>query len=183
MQFIPTAIPDVLLIEPAVHSDERGYFYESYQKGLFAQNGVACDFVQDNHVKSTRGVVRALHFQTPPYTQAKLVRAIKGSVFDVVVDLRRQSAYYRRHVSVVLSADNRKMLFVPEGFAHGYCSLDDSEVLYKVSNVYAPAHDGGILWNDPALGIQWPDPGVPYIVGEKDQRLPKIADLDIVFKL
>ena len=181
MQFIPTAIPDVILIEPKAHADERGYFYESYQKELFAKHGITCDFVQDNHVQSARGVVRALHFQTQPFTQAKLVRAIKGAVFDVVVDLRRQSAYYGRHVSVVLSAGNRQMLFVPQGFAHGYCSLDDSEVLYKVSNIYAPFHDGGILWNDPALGIEWPDPGVPYIVGAKDRKLPKLADLKDVF--
>ena len=181
MRFIPTAIPDVILIEPKAHTDERGYFYESYQKELFAKNGIACDFVQDNHVKSARGVVRALHFQTRPFTQAKLVRAIKGSVFDVVVDLRRQSSYYGRHVSAVLSAGNRQMLFVPEGFAHGYCSLEESEVLYKVSNIYAPFHDGGILWSDPALGIQWPDPGVPHIVGEKDRKLPKLKDLEIIF--
>ncbi len=181
MNFIPAVIPDVVLIEPKVFADERGYFYESYQKALFAKNGIACDFVQDNHVQSRRGVVRALHFQTPPFTQAKLVRAVRGSVFDVVVDLRRKSPYYGKHVGVLLSAENRRMLFVPEGFAHGYCSLEDSEVLYKVSHVYSAAHDGGILWNDPALGISWPDPGVPVVVAAKDSKLPKLKDLKPVF--
>ncbi len=181
MKFIPTAIPDVILVEPKVFHDERGYFYESYQKELFQKGGIKADFVQDNHVKSARGVVRALHVQTPPYTQAKLIRTVKGSVFDVVVDLRRQSAYYGKHVGVLLSAENRRMLFVPEGFAHGYCSLDESEVLYKVTCFFDRAHDGGILWNDPALGISWPDAGVPYIVAEKDRKLPRLADWKTVF--
>lgn len=181
MNFIPTAIPEVILIEPKVHSDNRGFFYESYQRPLFARHGIAADFVQDNHVRSGRGVVRALHFQRPPYTQAKLVRAIRGSVFDVVVDLRRGSAYYGKHVGVTLSAENRHMLYVPEGFAHGYCSLDDSEVLYKVTNVYSREHDGGILWNDPALGIAWPVLDVPYGVAEKDRKLPRLADLERIF--
>jgi dTDP-4-dehydrorhamnose 3,5-epimerase len=181
MLFTPTAIPDVIVIEPRVHKDERGFFYESYQKKLFAENGIAVDFVQDNHVRSCGGAVRALHFQRPPYTQGKLVRAIKGAVFDVVVDLRRASAYYGKHVGVLLSAENQKMLYVPEGFAHGYCSLDDSEVLYKVTNYYSREHDGGILWNDPALGIVWPTLDVPYVVGEKDRKLPRLADLKNVF--
>ena len=181
MLFTPTAIPDVIMIEPKVHKDERGFFYESYQKALFAKNGITADFVQDNHVRSCRGAVRALHFQRPPYTQAKLVRTIRGSVFDVVVDLRRASAYYGKHVGVLLSAENQRMLYVPEGFAHGYCSLDDSEVLYKVTNYYSREHDGGILWNDPALGIVWPVLDVPHVVGGKDRILPRLADLKNVF--
>ena len=181
MKFIPTAIPDVVLIEPKIFPDERGYFYESYKKELFCKQGITAEFIQDNHVQSRRGAVRALHFQRPPFTQAKLVRTVKGSVFDVVVDLRRQSVYYGKHVGVLLSADNHRMLFVPEGFAHGYCSLDESEVLYKVSNVYSSAHDGGILWNDPALGIAWPDAGVSHVVSEKDRKLPKLADLKPIF--
>lgn len=181
MLFTPTAIPDVIMIEPKVHKDERGFFYESYQKELFEKNGIAVDFVQDNHVSSCRGAVRALHFQRAPYTQAKLVRAVKGSVFDVVVDLRRSSAYYGKHTGVLLSAENQRMLYVPAGFAHGYCSLDNSEVLYKVTNYYSPGHDGGVLWNDPALGIEWPVLDVPYVVGEKDRKLPKLADLKNIF--
>ncbi|MBP9865733.1 MAG: dTDP-4-dehydrorhamnose 3,5-epimerase [Candidatus Omnitrophica bacterium] len=181
MLFTPTAIPDVIVIEPRVHKDERGFFYESYQKKLFAENGITADFVQDNHVRSCRGAVRALHFQRPPYTQGKLVRAIQGSVFDVVVDLRKASAYYGKHVGVLLSAENQRMLWVPEGFAHGYCSLDTSEVLYKVTHYYSKEHDGGILWSDPALGIVWPALDVPYVVCEKDRKLPRLADLKDVF--
>lgn len=182
MHFIPTEIPGVIIVEPKVYTDERGFFYESYQKPLFEKNGIAVDFIQDNHVRSCKGAVRALHFQRAPFTQGKLVRAVRGSVYDVVVDLRRSSPYYGKHVGVTLSAENRRMLYVPEGFAHGYCSLEESEVLYKVTNLYSREHDGGVLWNDPALGIAWPVLDVPYVVAEKDRKLPRLADLGNVFQ-
>ncbi len=177
MKFIPTKIPDVVVIEPRVFSDPRGFFFESYHKNLFAEQHFAIEFVQDNHSFSKKGVLRGLHFQIEPKTQAKLMRVVKGEIFDVAVDIRESSPTFGQHVSVLLSGENKKMLYVPAGFAHGFCALEDAEVLYKASNVYSPEHERGILWNDPSLAIEWPKLDTPYLLSEKDQKYPTFREL------
>ncbi len=178
MKVRKTPIEGVLIFEPRVHEDDRGFFYESYNQAIFSKHGVSENFVQDNHVRSSKGVLRGLHFQRPPRAQAKLLRVIRGSILDVAVDLRKGSATYGQHVAVELSEANRLVLYVPAGFAHGYCALaDGTETLYKVSDLYSPGDEGGVLWNDPALKIQWPDLGQPYRVSPKDDRLPRLHDL------
>ena len=173
MKFIPTAIPEVILIEPRVFRDERGAFFESYRRDLFRKNGIKVDFVQDNHSVSVKGVLRGLHYQVKPREQAKLVRVVRGQVFDVVVDIRPKSKTFGRHVGQILSAGNRKMLFVPAGFAHGYLTLsNEAEFLYKVSEEYSPRHEYGLRWDDRALGIEWPDLGVPYLLSDRDRNFP-----------
>ena len=164
MKAIPTQIPDVLVIEPAVFGDARGYFYESWNRKAFARLvGRDVDFVQDNHSASARGVLRGLHYQVRQ-AQGKLVRAIAGEVFDVAVDLRRSSPTFGRWVGERLSADNRRMMWIPEGFAHGFVVLSESaEFLYKTTDYYAPEHERTLLWNDPALGIAWPIDGAPAL--------------------
>lgn len=174
MKFTPFEIDGLILVEPKLFEDERGYFYESYRRQIFEKNGIEPEFVQDNHVKSVKGVIRALHFQKEPYAQGKLIRVIKGSIYDVAVDLRPGSKTFGQYAGVELSAANHKMFYVPAGFAHGYCSLEDSEVLYKVSGIYAPEYEGGIIWNDPGIGVQWPELGMDYIVSAKDQKLPTL---------
>ncbi|HXV27517.1 MAG TPA: dTDP-4-dehydrorhamnose 3,5-epimerase [bacterium] len=177
MKFIPTRIPEVLLIEPGVFEDPRGFFFESYQKGLFSRHGINTEFVQDNHSFSKRGVLRGLHFQAEPRAQAKLMRVVKGEIFDVAVDIRENSATFGRHVSALLSAENRKMLYIPAGFAHGFFATQDAEVLYKASDVHSPEHERGILWNDPELGIEWPKLETPYLLSEKDRKYPTFREL------
>ena len=168
MKIIPTTIPDVLLIEPRLFQDERGFFLESYQKNRFTEAGIDADFVQDNHSKSCRGTLRGLHYQIHQ-AQGKLVRVIVGEVFDVAVDLRRQSPTYGRWVGDYLSAENKRMLWVPPGFAHGfYVTSLEAEVLYKASDYYAPEWERCILWNDPAIGIAWPVQDEPPILSSKD---------------
>jgi dTDP-4-dehydrorhamnose 3,5-epimerase len=161
---IPTQIPDVLVIEPAVFGDARGLFYESWNREAFARLvGRDVDFVQDNHSASARGVLRGLHYQVKQ-AQGKLVRAVAGEVFDVAVDLRRSSPTFGRWVGERLSADNRRMMWIPEGFAHGFVVLSESaEFLYKTTDYYAPGHERTLLWNDPALGIAWPIDGAPVL--------------------
>ena len=182
MKFTQLEIQGVILIEPKMFMDPRGFFYESYRRSLFAENGIEPEFVQDNHSRSSKGVLRGLHFQAPPRAQGKLMRVIKGSVFDVAVDIRKASPTYRKHIHCVLSAENRKILYVPPGFAHGFCVLeDDTEFLYKVTDVYAPDHEGGVLWSDPALAIDWPDLGMEYILSEKDKKYPKLQEIDSPF--
>ncbi|MCB9799165.1 MAG: dTDP-4-dehydrorhamnose 3,5-epimerase [Candidatus Omnitrophica bacterium] len=171
MIFTPAEIEGLIVVDPRLFEDERGYFYESYRKQIFEKNGIQPEFVQDNHVKSQKGVIRALHFQKEPYGQAKLIRVIKGSIYDVAVDLRAGSPTFGQYAGIHLSAENHKMFYIPEGFAHGYCSLEDSEVLYKVSGIYAPEYEGGIVWNDPAVGVKWPELDVDYIISAKDQKL------------
>jgi dTDP-4-dehydrorhamnose 3,5-epimerase len=178
VRFIRLEIPDIILIEPNVHEDQRGFFYESYNLEIFAQNGISAQFVQDNHGRSTKGVLRGLHFQVEPKAQAKLVRVVRGEVFDVAVDVRRDSKTFGQYVGVRLSEHNKKMLYIPSGFAHGYCALEDgAELLYKVSDFYSPAHERGIIWNDPFIRIQWPKLDVDYILSRKDKEYPSLKDL------
>ena len=178
MKFTRTSIPDVVLIQPVVHPDARGFFFESYHRALFRRNGIDVEFVQDNHSRSDKGVLRGLHYQEPPTAQAKLVRVVRGEVFDVVVDIRDGSPTFGQFVSQTLSAENAFMLYVPKGFAHGFCALrDGTEVLYKASDYYAPENQRGILWNDPALRIDWPRLDVPYTISEKDKKNPLLKDI------
>ena len=171
MKFTETGLPGALLIEPEVHTDARGFFYESWRRDEFARAGIRAEFVQDNHSLSAKGALRGLHYQLPPAAQAKLVRVTRGAAFDVVVDIRRGSRTFGRHEAVTLSAANRLMLFVPEGFAHGFLALEEgTELLYKVSAPYSREHDRGILWNDAKLGIRWPEPSPK--LSEKDAALP-----------
>ncbi len=174
-------IPDVLFIEPESFQDARGFFMETYHQKDFEKAGMTQNFVQDNHSRSKKGVVRGLHYQNEPMAQGKLVRCVRGTVFDVAVDLRKESPTYTHWLSVTLSEINRFMLWIPRGFAHGYMTLqDDAEVIYKVDNFYSPQHERGIIWNDPDLGIKWPvqDP----IVSEKDNRYPKLKEADYNFR-
>ncbi|QXC30078.1 dTDP-4-dehydrorhamnose 3,5-epimerase [Aeromonas sp. FDAARGOS 1409] len=158
MNVIKTAIPDVLIFEPKVFGDERGFFFESFNHKLFEEAvGYPVTFVQDNHSKSSKGVLRGLHYQLPPHAQGKLVRCVAGEVFDVAVDIRRGSATFGKWVGVYLSGDNKRQLWIPEGFAHGFVTLSESaEFLYKTTNYYAVQSEASILWNDPQLEIQWP---------------------------
>ena len=162
-------IPDVRLLSPRKHGDRRGFFSETYNRKALAVIGIDIDFVQDNHSYSAdKGTVRGLHFQTPPFAQDKLVRVARGSVFDIAVDLRQGSPTYGRHAGAVLSAQAWNQLLVPIGFAHGFMTLEpDTEVIYKVSNYYAPDHDKGLLWNDPALGISWPIADAEAVLSER----------------
>jgi dTDP-4-dehydrorhamnose 3,5-epimerase len=156
MKVTPTDIPDVLIVEPRVFGDARGFFFESWNRRTFAAAGLDVDFVQDNHSRSTRGVLRGLHYQIQ-HAQGKLVRVIAGEVYDVAVDLRRSSPTFGRHVAVTLSADNARMLWVPAGFAHGFCVTSESaDFLYKTTDYWHAEHERTLLWNDPALGIAWP---------------------------
>lgn len=176
MKFTPLEISGLVVVEPRVFPDARGFFYESYRADLFSQNGIKDVFIQDNHSRSAKGALRGLHFQKDPMAQGKLVRVIRGSVFDVALDIRPGSKTYGKHASIVLSADNKKMLYVPPGFAHGFCVLEeDTEFLYKVTNVYSPEHERGILWNDPDLGIAWPKLE-SFILSDKDKKYPRLKD-------
>ncbi|MBI4432665.1 MAG: dTDP-4-dehydrorhamnose 3,5-epimerase [Candidatus Omnitrophica bacterium] len=178
MKFTPLEIPEVILIEPQVFKDARGFFFEDYNQEVFQANGIHTPFIQDNHSLSRKGVIRGLHYQRPPKAQAKLVRVIRGQVFDVVVDIRKNSKTFGRFVATTLSAENRKMIYIPEGFAHGFCALEDgTEVLYKVSAAYSASHEQGLLWNDPALGIPWPSLNGSVILSEKDRCHPTLKEL------
>jgi dTDP-4-dehydrorhamnose 3,5-epimerase len=180
----PTAIEAVKIITPRRFGDARGWFSEVYSKKLFDEVGIGLDFVQDNHSSSrTKGTLRGLHFQTPPFAQDKLVRVTQGRILDVAVDLRRSSPTFGQHVAVELSQENGRQLLVPVGFAHGFCTLeDDTEVLYKVTNYYAPAHDFGLAWDDPELGIAWPVSAGGAILSDKDLTHPRLADLKWLFE-
>ena len=180
MNVIPTAIPEVRIVEPKVFGDERGYFFESWNKAAFEEAGIRCDFIQDNESRSRFGVLRGLHYQAPPYTQAKLVRVIRGSVLDVAVDIRRGSPTFGRHVAVELSGENKRQLFVPRGFAHGFVVLSDDVLFaYKCDNRYAPSHERGIAYNDPALGIDWRVRVEKFILSPKDTTNPLLADAEV----
>ncbi|MGF1593855.1 MAG: dTDP-4-dehydrorhamnose 3,5-epimerase [Kiloniellaceae bacterium] len=182
MKVTSLAIPEVRLVAPARHGDHRGFFSETYSKRAFAAAGIEADFVQDNHSLSAEaGTLRGLHFQAPPRAQAKLLRVVRGAVFDVAVDLRRGSPTYGRHVSAVISAVAWNQIFIPVGFAHGFCTLEPgTEVLYKVTDFYAPEAEGGLLWNDPELAIEWPE-GAGAVLSERDGAWPRLRDLARVF--
>jgi dTDP-4-dehydrorhamnose 3,5-epimerase len=177
MEVIETLIPDVKLIRMRRHVDDRGFFSETYSARSLAAAGISTEFVQDNHsLSALAGTVRGLHFQIPPHAQAKLVRVVRGAVLDVAVDLRIGSPTFGRHVAATLSAAEWNMLFIPEGFAHGFCTLQpDTEVFYKASRHYEPTHDRGIAWDDPALGIDWPVAPSRAVVSAKDRALPPFA--------
>lgn len=168
--FVETGLPGVLVIEPTVFGDARGYFMETFQKEEFAAAGITDEFVQDNQSKSSRGVLRGLHFQKE-HTQGKLVRVTKGEVFDVAVDCRPNSATFGKWVGVTLSAENKKQFYVPKGFAHGFLVLsDEAEFCYKCTDYYDPTAEGGIPYNDPTVNVEWPDCGCEYLLSEKDKR-------------
>ncbi|EFS9201968.1 dTDP-4-dehydrorhamnose 3,5-epimerase [Salmonella enterica] len=178
MNVIKTEIPDVLIFEPKVFSDERGFFMESFNQKVFEEAvGRKIEFVQDNHSKSTKGVLRGLHYQVEPYTQGKLVRCIAGEVFDVAVDIRKDSETFGKWVGVNISSENKRQLWIPEGFAHGFLVLSDSaDFLYKTSNYYSPIHERGIVWNDPTININWPI-NIDKILSEKDTILPNFINI------
>jgi len=169
MHFSPTSITDVILIEPKVFSDERGFFLESYQKKRFMETGITAEFVQDNHSKSQQGTLRGLHYQVKQ-AQGKLVRVVAGEIFDVAVDIRKYSPTFGKWVGDYLSAENRRMLWVPPGFAHGFYVISpEAEVLYKATDYYAPQWERTIAWNDPAIGINWPNGKTLPILSSKDE--------------
>ena len=173
----PLALPEVLLITPKRHGDERGFFSETYSRKALTEAGFTRDFVQDNHSMSTRrGVLRGLHFQRPPFMQDKLVRVIRGAVFDVAVDIRQDSPTFGRWVGEELSAENWRQLLVPAGFAHGFVTLtDEVEVLYKVTDYYAPASEDGLLWSDPQIGVEWPVPPAEVTTNARDAAWPGLS--------
>ncbi len=177
MPFFTTDIPGLLVFEPKVFEDERGYFYESYNEAIFKQQGIDLRFVQDNHSQSVYGVIRGLHYQLPPFAQSKLVRTIAGNVLDVAVDLRYGSPTFGRHYAIELSSENKKQLYIPKGFAHGFSVLSDkAELLYKCDGFYNKESEGGIIYNDAALAIDWRIPSEKAIISEKDKFLPSFAD-------
>jgi dTDP-4-dehydrorhamnose 3,5-epimerase len=175
-------IPDVVLVEAESFADDRGFFAETYKMSPFAAHGISLPFVQDNLSHSVQGVLRGLHYQKHPRAQGKLIMALRGRIFDVAVDIRVGSPTYRRWVGVVLSADDSRSLYVPVGFAHGFCVLSEqADVLYKVTEEYAPEFDRGIVWNDPAIGVQWPV--AEPILSPKDAQLPLLSDADNNFEI
>lgn len=180
MQFEKLAIPEVVLFTPKVFGDERGFFFESFNQNVFEQaTGTAPAFVQDNHSKSVRGVLRGLHYQLPPHAQGKLVRVVQGAVFDVAVDIRRSSPTFGRWVGALLSADNKRQLWIPPGFAHGFVTLSDTaEFLYKTTDFYAPSAERAIIWNDPTIGVDWGYDGTPVLSGKDQQALP-LAQVEV----
>jgi dTDP-4-dehydrorhamnose 3,5-epimerase len=181
-KFIETEIAGVYIIEPKVYGDHRGYFLETYHYEHFKEAGLDMIFVQDNQSKSKKGVLRGLHFQTK-HTQGKLVRVLKGEVFDVAVDLREDSSTYGKWTSALLSDQNNRQFYIPEGFAHGFLVLsDEAEFVYKCTDYYRPEFDGGVLWNDEEIGIDWPIEGIDNIIlSEKDKNLPRLKDVKIGF--
>ena len=179
-EFKRLEIPGVILITPKVFSDERGFFMESYKESEFKANGINFEFKQDNHSKSSKNVLRGLHYQLEPYAQGKLVRVITGKIFDVAVDIRKGSPTFGKWVSAELSEDNKKMLWIPPGFAHGFLSLEDNtNVLYKSTNEYNKESERGILWNDPEIDIKWPFDNP--VLSDKDKKHPILKDADINF--
>lgn len=180
MEVIKTPLEGLLVIEPKVFKDHRGYFYESYNAEAFKQAGIEAVFVQDNQSLSQKGILRGLHFQAPPHAQGKLVRVIKGAVLDVVVDIRKNSSTYGQHFSIELTEENFKMFWIPPGFAHGFVTLEDHTIFsYKCTDVYNKAAEGGLLWNDPELGINW---GIEQpVLSEKDTLNPQLKNFNSPF--
>lgn len=184
MRFIKADIPDIRIIEPIIFADDRGYFEETYRKDKLEEAiGYSIDFVQDNESKSTYGVLRGLHFQLPPFAQSKLVRVIKGKILDVAVDIRKGSPTFGKYVSVELSEENKRMVFIPRGFAHGFVVLSDEAIFsYKVDNYYSKENDSGIAYNDPALGIDWQLDTEVLKLSEKDQIQQLLSDAERLFE-
>lgn len=182
MKFIKTHIPGVIVIEPIIFGDERGYFLESFNLKKFEENIAPIKFLQDNESISSKGVLRGLHFQKPPYDQAKLVRCIEGKVLDVAVDIRKGSVTYGKHIAIELTGENKRQLFIPRGFAHGFVVLSEKAIFsYKVDNYYAPDYDGGIIWNDKVLNINWQTEADQIRLSEKDRKLPNLMDFQTPF--
>ncbi|MCX6189296.1 MAG: dTDP-4-dehydrorhamnose 3,5-epimerase [Bacteroidetes bacterium] len=180
MIFTPTSFEGLIVIQPSVYADNRGYFFESYNKELFEANGLFLDFSQDNQSMSHQGALRGLHYQVPPFAQGKLVRVVRGAVNDIVVDIRRNSKTYGKYFSLKLSEENFTMLWIPTGFAHGFATLENNTLFsYKCTGVYNKASEGGILWNDPDLNIEW---GIDApLLSEKDKVNPKLRDITTPF--
>ena len=180
MKIVNTKIPDVLILEPNLFGDGRGFFFESFNAKVFdAAVGKTLNILQDNHSKSSKGVLRGLHYQLAPFAQAKLVRCVVGEVFDVAVDIRKSSRTFGQWVGVHLSAENKRQLWIPEGFAHGFVTLSDqAEFLYKTTNYYAPDCDRGILWDDKDIGIKWPELNTPILLSDKDQNAKGFKEAD-----
>ena len=182
MEIIKTHIDGVVIIEPRLFCDDRGYFFESFSQREFEEKVCRTVFVQDNESKSSYGVLRGLHFQKPPFAQSKLVRVVKGAVLDVAVDIRRHSPTFGQHVAVELTADNHRQFFIPRGFAHGFSVLTDEVVFqYKCDNYYAPQSEGALTWDDPNLGIDWRIPADKVILSEKDRHHPRLKDAGWLF--
>ncbi len=178
MKVVETDLPGVLIIEPTVHGDERGFFQETFHAERYAKAGIGLPFVQDNHSRSGPGILRGLHYQLCR-PQGKLVRVTQGVAFDVAVDIRKGSPSFGKWVGVTLSEENFRQLYVPPGFAHGFCTLSERvDFLYKCTDYYAPDDECGVIWNDPDIGIVWPDPGMDFRLSDKDQRNPRLRDLD-----
>ncbi|HNU89501.1 MAG TPA: dTDP-4-dehydrorhamnose 3,5-epimerase [Ferruginibacter sp.] len=177
MPFIKTDLPGLVVFEPAVYGDSRGYFFESYNEKVFSEAGIHTRFVQDNQSRSAYGVIRGLHYQLDPYAQTKLVRVLSGSILDIVVDLRKGSPSYGKLLSIELSAQNKKQLLIPKGFAHGFSVLSETaEVLYKCDSFYHKESEAGIIYNDPSLDIDWKIPAAEMIISEKDLKNPLFAN-------
>jgi len=173
--FLKTKIDGLIIIEPSVFTDDRGFFMETYSKKVFAKNGIDVEFVQDNHSRSTKGVLRGLHFQKDDYAQDKLIRCTRGEVFDVAVDLRPNSPTFGQYEGVILSEENKTMFFIPKGFAHGFLVMSDlADFQYKCSNLYNKESESGLLYNDPKLNIDWPKLDIDYILSEKDKLWPQL---------
>lgn len=182
MNVIKTDLDGVVIIEPRIFNDDRGYFFESFSERDFFANVREIHFVQDNESKSSYGVLRGLHFQRPPFAQSKLVRVIKGAVLDVAVDIRVGSPTFGKYVAVELSADNHRQFFIPRGFAHGFSVLSDEVIFqYKCDNFYAPQYEGAIAWNDPSLNIDWRIPADDVVLSEKDKKHPLLKDAEWLF--
>ena len=180
-RFSPLSIPEVILIEPKIFPDERGIFFENFKKSDFSFNGIDTKFLQDNFSQSKKNVIRGLHFQIPPKAQAKFVSALKGEILDIAVDIRKNSLTYGKWISQILSENNHKSLYIPEGFAHGFCVLsEEASVLYKVSQEFSLEHDRGINWSDPDLKISWPVE--KPIISKKDSGLPFLKNIDSYFE-
>lgn len=178
--FQPLAIPEVILVEPQRFGDTRGFFMETYQYETFAANGIALRFVQDNHSRSAKGVLRGLHYQKDPVAQGKLLKAVVGEIFDVAVDIRRGSPTFGQWVGEILSAENGRLLYVPPGFAHGFCVLSETaDLIYKTTDYYHPESEKGIIWNDPQIGVEWPIANP--LLSIRDQALPSLAEADFNF--
>ncbi len=184
MKITPLAIPELLLIEPRAHGDDRGYFMESFRRDLLSEAlGRTVDFIQDNESLSSRGVLRGLHYQLPPFAQSKLVRVVRGAILDVAVDIRRGSPHFGQHLALELSDSNKQQLFVPRGFAHGFVVLSDEAIVqYKVDNGYAPEQDRGIRFDDPALGIDWRLSASELLLSAKDREHPLLAEATDLFQ-